>query len=258
MSDYKPLAKNRLDDYQLYAQWEKTRFAIKEPNLALEKIREVSRKLKAKGALSFRLVDEEAKLAVEVADMTAKRAAEEKKLAGREAPRWRNALSKARKEIAAYQFEDAVGTLEKVTLTSTSLQGQRADALRRARWLADWKSKLIDDINRTGFAGTVTDIHGVRYNGPVRRATARKLELKTRYGSVLTDWANLSPQMLLTISTAFIRPSVADIAERQWLSAIFAAHTGQTAAANDLASKAADAKPEFRDLRARFFSAAKK
>jgi tRNA A-37 threonylcarbamoyl transferase component Bud32 len=254
MSDYKPLAQNRLDDYQLYAQWEESRPAIKEPHLALEKIREVSRKLKAKGTLSFRLADEEAKIVAEVADM----AVEEKKRAGREAPRWRKALSKARKEIAAYQFEDAVGTLEKVTLTSTSLQAQRDDALRRARWLGDWKRRLIDDINRTGFAGAVTDIHGVRYTGPVHHATARKLELKTRSGSVMTDWPNLSPQMLLTVSTAFIRPNVADIAERQWLSAIFAAHTGQTDAANDLARKAADAKPEFRDLRTRFFSATKK
>jgi hypothetical protein len=79
----------------------------------------------------------------------------------------------------------------------------------------------------------VTDIHGVRYDGPVRRATKDKLELKTRYGSVMTGWLNLSPEMLLKMSMAFIRPGVADIPERQWLSAIFAAQTGQTAAANE-------------------------
>jgi hypothetical protein len=36
---------------------------------------------------------------------------------------------------------------------------------------------------------------------------------------VLTDWLNLSPEMLLKISTAFIRPGVSDNAERQWLCA---------------------------------------
>jgi hypothetical protein len=92
----------------------------------------------------------------------------------------------------------------------------------------------------------------------VRRATPNKLELKTRYGSVLTAWLNLSRQMLLTMSTAFIRPAVSDIAGRQWLSAIFASQTGQAAAATELAAKAAKAKPEFRDLLPRYFPAAKK
>ena len=79
--------------------------------------------------------------------------------------------------------------------------------MQRAKWLAEWKTKLISDINQTGYGGAVTDIHGVRYDGPVRRATADKLELKTRYGSVMTDWLNLSPEMLLKMSTAFIRPA---------------------------------------------------
>ena len=49
----------------------------------------------------------------------------------------------------------------------------------------------------------MTDIHGVRYDGPVRRATKDKLELKTR--SVMTGWLNLSPEMFLKMSRAFIR-----------------------------------------------------
>ena len=122
----------------------------------------------------------------------------------------------------------------------------------------DWKGKLLADINGTGFGGAVTDIHGVKYDGPVRRASATEMELKTRYGRVMVRWLNLSPQMLLTMSTAFIRPGVSDIAERQWLSAIFAMQTGQVEAANDLAQKAAAAKAEFRDLLPRFFPGAGK
>ncbi len=64
--------------------------------------------------------------------------------------------------------------------------------------------------------------------------------------------------MLLKMSTAFIRPPVSDIAERQWLSAIFAAQTGQAETAGDLANKAAKGKSNFRDLRPRFFPGAKK
>ena len=98
--------------------------------------------------------------------------------------------------------------------------------------LADWKSKLLRDINATGYGGVVSDIHGVKYDGPVRRATADKLELKTRYGSVMTSWLNLSPEMLLKMSTAFIRPAVSDLPELQWLCAVFAAPTGHAPAAH--------------------------
>ena len=147
---------------------------------------------------------------------------------------------------------------KKSTISAASLQSERDTELQRVGWLADWKQKLISDINGTGYGGVVTDIHGVRYDGPVRRATKDKLELKTRYGSVMTGWLNLSPDMLLKMSTAFIRPGVADVPERQWLCAIFAAQTGQTAAANELAGKAAAAKADFRDLLPRFFPTVKR
>ncbi len=204
-----------------------------------------------------RLDQEETKIGAETAGRMTKRAAEDEQLAA-ETRQWQEALSKAQEEMAVYQFDDAVATLGKVILTSNSLQAQRDDGLQRARWLSEWKRKLIEDINGSGFGGAVIDVHGVHYHGPLRRATANSLELKTRNGSVLTDWRDLSPPMLLIISTAFIRPPVSDIPERQWLSAIFAAQTGQIRAANDLASKAAEAKPQFRDLRARFIPRSKK
>jgi hypothetical protein len=64
--------------------------------------------------------------------------------------------------------------------------------------------------------------------------------------------------MLLRMSSAFIRPGVSEIPERQWLSAIFAAQTGQRGAAQELAGKAAEGKAEFRELLPRFFPVAKK
>jgi len=253
-----PLARDRLSDYQLFAEWQKTRAATRDPEAALTNLKEVERRLKAKGALTFQLADEEAKLAAQAAEAMETRSAEEKKIAAEEAPRWTHAVAAARQASTAYQFEKALAILQSTKLRAASLQPDRERELQRAGWLAEWKSKLIRDLNETGYGGVVTDVHGVRYEGPVHRATLEKIELKTRYGSVLTDWLNLSPQMLLQMSSAFIRARVADNAERQWLSAIFAQQTGQTQAAQELAEKAAVAKPEFRDLRARFFLAEKK
>ena len=74
----------------------------------------------------------------------------------------------------------------------------------------------------------------------------------------MTDWLNLSPKMLLTMSTAFIRPGAADLPRREWLSAIVAQETGQADAAKELARKAAPGKAEFADLLASYFPDAKK
>lgn len=265
MNEAKPLAQERLGDYRLYQDWQQTQRTTTDPAARLKKIREVSARLKTKGALAFALTDEEAKITAEVAALAAKRdtenqqrAADDERQATAEKPRWNAALAIAQRAEAGYQFEEAVATLEKVQLTASSLSVERETELQRARWLLDWKAKLVGDINAIGYGGAITDIHGVRYDGQVRRATARKLELKTRYGSVMTDWLNLSPKMLLTISTAFIRPGVTDDPDRQWLCAIFAAQTGQKEAAARFARQAATGKPQFRDLLPRYFPDAKK
>ena len=72
------------------------------------------------------------------------------------------ALQAERELLAAYQFENAVASLEKLTLTATTLQAERDAEMQRAGWLLDWKTKLIGDINGTGYGGVVTDIHGAR------------------------------------------------------------------------------------------------
>jgi serine/threonine protein kinase len=246
MNEAKPLAQSRLEDYRLYEEWQKAKSATRSPEERLKKIRALSVRLKTKGALSFQIADEEAKIVAEVAALAEKRATDEKQHAAAEAPRWQTALVAVRHAEAAYRFEEAIAALEKVGLTASSLQAARDAELQRARWLADWKTKLLGDIN------------GVGYDGPVRRATAHKIELKTRYGSVMTDWWNLSPKTLLTMSSAFIRPGVADDPDREWLCAIFAAATGQKEAADRLATEAAATKPQFRDLLPRFFPAARK
>ena len=61
LKDMRRLAQDRLDDYRLFTEWEKTRDATRDPEVALKKIRGLGGKLKAKGALAFRVADEEAR-----------------------------------------------------------------------------------------------------------------------------------------------------------------------------------------------------
>lgn len=257
--EFRPRAQDRLHDYQLYNNWETERSALlpNEPEKALPRLRQVIAQLKTKSALVFRLNDEESALVAQVATATKTRAAAEKKVVAAEEPRWQAALRTAQQEESGYRFDEAVAALQNVQLTAAPLLAQREEALHRARWLAEWKGKLIADLNSTGYGGAINDIHGLRYDAGARRATADEIELKTRYGAVMTRWTNLSPQMLLAMSRAFIRPRARDLGEREWLSAIFAKATGQDAAARDLATKAAAASGTYRELLPQFFPAAK-
>ena len=258
MKKFIPLARDRRHDYQLFGEWDRARSAIKDPAIALKRIREVQQQLKVKGALAFQLADEEAKLAARVSDLKEKQAAEEKALASEETPRLRSAIAAAQKLMATYQFKEAEAVLQKTVVKSAAVGAEQERELQRASWLAEWKTRFIRDLNETGYGGAVVDVHGVRYEGPIRRATAEKLALRTRYGTIMTYWLNIPPGTLLTMSRAFIRPQQGDVPERQWLCAHFAFQIGDRTAANELASQAAAGQARYRELLGSFFPEAKK
>jgi predicted RNA-binding Zn-ribbon protein involved in translation (DUF1610 family) len=67
-------------------------------------------------------------------------------------------------------------------------------------------------------------------------------------GEAQVPWAQLSPQTQLAVSSSFIKPNTPDAADREWLSAVYALQTGQTAAGKQFAEAAAKAKPEYKNF----------
>jgi hypothetical protein len=119
-------------------------------------------------------------------------------------------------------------------------------AQKKSQWLADWKRKLIDDLNRKQFSGAIVDTTGAEYTG-VASADNQTVALKLAYGIARVPWSKLAPKTLLNISTSFVQPNAPDAADRQWLCAVYANATGQVDAARQLAEAAARSKPEYRD-----------
>jgi hypothetical protein len=206
IADYKPLAQKYLDDCQLYAAW-KNEPQGNDPAANLEKVRALKKQLRMHSSISDEIN------------------AQEKDLANRVTRRQRTetaAHDQARKK-PAQQFPQ-----------------------KKAQWLSDWRSRLIDDLNHRHLSGAIVDLNGAKYTG-IESATPDKLTMKVPYGTVQIDWGKLAPKTLLAISTSFIQPNASDTADRQWLSAVFASETGQTAAARQLAEAAAKSKSEYRD-----------
>ncbi len=159
---------------------------------------------------------------------------------------WNAALANYKEHVAVYDFRGAGAAINAVQITDSALKKSQTAMLKKAQWLADWKNKLIVDLIRAHFSGSIADIDGARYNGIVG-ADPEKLMLKTRYGIVGLPWAKLQPKKLLAVSASFIWPEARDAGDRQWLCAVFANETGQTDAARQFAESAAKAKPKYRE-----------
>ena len=135
-------------------------------------------------------------------------------------------------------------------ITEASLKQAQADERKKIAWLQKWKATLIDDINRGRFKAPIA-IGPANYTGARKATDTRITFVVPPYGVAETDWVKVPADALLRMANTLIDPKAADAADRQWLSAVFAAATEQTAAARELADAAAKAKPEYakeRDL----------
>jgi flagellar biosynthesis GTPase FlhF len=220
IAGYKPLAQKYAHDCQLYAAWKKEGNEAKDA-ASVAKHEQNTRDIVQKKKFETRTVFSEEVVAAE-------------RNMGQQAADQQKAESAVRERERKKKAEQA------------AQQSAQLATQKKPLWLADWKKTLIDDFNRTHFAGTVTDRTGQRYSGIVR-ATADNLTMQLPYGEAQLPWAQLAPQTLLSISTSFVKANAPDAADRKWLSAVFAAETGQLDAARKLAEDAAAAKPEYRD-----------
>ena len=206
IGDYKPLAQKYLDDCRLYAAW-KNESKPGDPKASLQRLQELKERLKMPSAIREAVSAEEKSLNRQVGDQ-------------------QKTESVAHEQTKKKQVEQAVQ--------------------KKPQWLAQWKTKLIDDLTHRHFSGAIVDIGGTQYTG-IEAATPDKLAMKIPYGTMQIDWSKLSPKTLLAISVAFIQPNAPDAADRQWLCAVYASETGQTDIARQLADAAAKSKSEYRD-----------
>jgi eukaryotic-like serine/threonine-protein kinase len=246
IAEYKPVAQKYLDDCRLYAAYRSEAAKLGESPARLEKLRELKKKLKTHSAISDELSAEEKSLAPRVAEQQKVEATAHKKALDAEAPIWNAALASYKQKVAAYDFTGARDAVAGAKVSEPSLKQAQEAAQKKAQWLIDWKNKLMEDLNRTHFSGTIADTGGVQYTG-IESATAQTIGLKLPFGSAQLPWIKLGSNAFLAIASSFIKPNAPDVADRQWLCAVFAAETGQTDAARQFAEAAAKTKPQYRE-----------
>ncbi len=214
MNDYKPLAKKFADDASLYNEWKNNGLTnANDLSGILAKLKTLQGKVQTHAPLSEYFKEEERRL-------TATAAQREKDEKDKQA---------AENEKRAHDEKD------------------RFEA-EKPKYLADWKQRLIADL-KTGAYKTPVTIGPTTYQG-VKTANDNMITLNVaNYGEAPFGWEKFPPNMLLTMSLAFVRPNAPDAADRQWLAAVYAFSIGQLDAAKTLSDSAAKAKSDYARLR---------
>ena len=250
ITDFKPLSQKYLDDCRAYLAWKNQPGTENTAAGAAEKlarVRDLKKKLKTRTPMSEDINAQEKLLGARVGDQQknedSKQAEQRKKLLETETPSWNAALVGYKQRVAIYDFAGALATLNAPKISEPGLHAVQMAALKKAQWLVDWKTKLVADLNAAHFAGVITDIAGVQYSG-IDAADAQHVTVKIPpYGSAQVAFIKFTPKTLLAVSGALARTDP----DRQWLSAVFAAETGQADMARALGEAAAKAKPEYRE-----------
>jgi serine/threonine protein kinase len=214
IADYKGLAQKYLADCRLYATWKKEADEAHDPAAMarhLERTHEITSKkmFQMYTALSGEVFATEKSLLHDIADQ--------------------QRIDKENKEKE--QKKQAEQTAKLV-------------ANKIPQWLTDWKAKLIQDLNTTHYNANIVAVSGAQYSAIIG-ATPDRLKVKLPFGEAEVPWTLLSPQSLLAVSASFARPNAPDLADREWLCAVYAVETGQAQEAKRLATAAAQAKPEY-------------
>ncbi len=253
ISDYKVIARKYLDDCRLYVAWKaqpKKAETTEEVKTNLTNLREIQKKLQTRGALADQLQAEEKQTASDVASREKTeneiKERQRRELIEKESPGWKAMLAAYRQRVGVYDFAGARDAIAKAHFSETSLKESQENLSKKAQWLVDWKAHFIEDLNRVGFTGAISDVGGLPYTG-IKHASEARLNLMMPHGSTELNWTRFSPATLLAIANWLIgKLPAAEAADREWFSAIFANETGQPEPARFLANAAARAKPEYR------------
>lgn len=259
ISDYKPFAQKYADEFAAYqklnteaagANTAEQRAAV------IEQLKALS--ASAHGRMVARLGEMQQELEQKTAaeaeshaqQQAAERDAEEKSLAA--------ARAKFAQLCAEYKFADARAAVQSVKATDETVTRERDKLLKKAAWLQQFKTILINDLNAAGYPETFRKKNGMAVTGGIKKATEAEMSVQTPYGFIPVQWADVPAATLLAMADYFAKSAAtpALAADRAWLSGVFACELGMEKEGRDHLTLAAQEKPEYRDELGMFFDTA--
>lgn len=251
IAEYKPLAEKYAADFAAY---EKINVQIKEAKTpperaaALEALQQLS--AGAPGKMAEQLATQIKTLTKKFFDLDKSEVSQLQ----HDTQIWNEANAKFVTARARYEFRDGLAAVQGAQVTLGTLVTERAALLKKAQWLDQFKTKLINDINTAGYPDPIEKKVGGAVLGGVKVASPSQLEVRTPYGFLPIAWVDLPPATIFKMAQYFAQSDPAPLskADRNWLSGVFAFAFGMTKEGRALTVDAAQTKPEYRDSLALF------
>lgn len=154
---------------------------------------------------------------------------------------------------AGFQFDQAKVATGAVPVETPGATKEKEALLRKADWLRQFKATLISDINTAGYSAPLASRTGAVPAGP-KRATEEGLELRTSFGTVAIPWSALPPNAWMTMAAALANRNLTpeQVADRQWLSGVFACEEDMAHDGRALLLQASQVKDAYKDQLALF------
>ena len=158
-----------------------------------------------------------------------------------------DAKAKRTELLEKFQFAEARSAILDANVKAEKGRDEQQLLGKKAQWLANFKSQLIEDLNKSGYSQAITSKAAKQLPGGVAKADDQQLILRAGGGAL--PWVDLSLDSAYDMAKSFINPDMPPEISgfRKWHLGVFAFYAGRTQEGLDLLHAAAKLRPVFKD-----------
>lgn len=264
IGDYKELTKPYLTDFELYQAVKRQIDAAATPELkaaCLHVVREARGKLATQGPLVEQFTQWETELskaaAASAEALRLEREAAARETTEKETKLWAQEEQRVEQALVAFSPEAILPEISSLIFATPSVERDKAFAVKKLGWLAEFKTGLIDQLSTGKYTDDVINRSGGRIKGGVIAADAVQIQVGSPFGNIPVLWKAISPESVLAMAHALAgRPKPGDEkheAHQHWLVGCYAVCSGLESKGRELLIEAAQTEPALRDELSVFF-----
>ncbi len=263
VADYRPLVARYLEEYgtfrDLSTDLAGAATSPKTAEAALKRIPDALRAIRSKKlAEKLAALETEARQKVTAAGVAADLALKQKQAdAGAAEEKLLTAAKLKIKELSEnYRFTEAAALIRAVDVKLDRNISERDLLTRRVDWLVEFKKRLIEDINASGYPAQLVRKNGQKLLGIASRADDLQLEMRVQFGTLPSvKWTDISAMTILQMARTFMRPTLPQpaLADREWQAGVFCLFEQLFPEGQALMDDAVARKPDYQNDRAQFF-----
>ncbi|MEZ0257128.1 MAG: hypothetical protein ACAI37_17725 [Chthoniobacter sp.] len=157
-----------------------------------------------------------------------------------------DAKTKRNELMEKFQFAEARTVMNDANLKTEKARDEQQLLVQKTSWLANYKSQLIEDLAKKGYAQPIKKKSGDAVAGGIATADEQQITLKSR---TTMPWSDISLDSAYEIGLSFIQPDMPPeiMGFRKWHLGVFAFYAGKKKEALDLMEEAAKLRPVFKD-----------